>query len=106
VRLVGQTQFPEEYWSDLKRRDTSLADEEWLEVECEGQVDLLPMVNAAGVFRVIQSIQSPRAEKIRQWLADSAVQRLDELEDAELAVLGLRSAYEDKGYSPRWIDKR
>src|SRR5439155_22725107 len=55
---------------------------------------------------VIQSIPTPQAEKIRQWLADSAVQRLDELENPELAVLRLRSAYEDKGYSPRWIDKR
>jgi DNA-damage-inducible protein D len=107
VRLLAQTQFPEEYWNDLKRREPALASlEEWLEVACEGQIDSVPMVNADGVFRLIQSIPSPQAEKIRQWLAESAVQRLDELDNPELAVLRLRSAYEEKGYSPRWIDKR
>ena len=55
---------------------------------------------------MIQSVSSPLAEKLKRFLAESAVQRLEELENPELAVIRMRREYEDKGYSPRWIDKR
>jgi len=63
-------------------------------------------VDSAGVFRVVQSIVSPVADRVKRWLAESAVQRIEELENPELTVVRMRKAYEDQGYSRKWIDKR
>lgn len=107
IRILAETQYPDEHWTELKQREPALATlEEWLEVEREGQVDLIPATDSAGVCRLIQSVSSPLAEKLKRFLAESAVQRLEELENPELAVIRMRREYEDKGYSPRWIDKR
>jgi DNA-damage-inducible protein D len=107
IRILAETQYPDEYWTDLKRREPALETlEVWLEFECEGQVETIVTTDLAGVFRLIQSIPSPTAERMKRWLAESAVQRLEELENPELAVLRMRKSYEDKGYSRRWIDKR
>jgi len=107
IRVLTNTGYPEEYWSDLKQREPALASvEEALEVERDGAAETIAAVDAAGVFRVVQSITSPAAEKVKRWLADSAVQRLEEMENPELTVLRMRKAYEDQGYSPKWIDKR
>jgi DNA-damage-inducible protein D len=107
IRILAETRFPEEHWADLKKREPVLASlEEHLELECEGNVDIIPALDIQGVFRLVQAIASPAAERIKRWLSESAVLRLEELENPELAVLRMRKAYEDKGYSPRWIDKR
>lgn len=107
IRVLTDTQYPEEFWSDLKKREPSLATlEEWLEVGSAAMTEEIAAVDAAGVFRVVQSITSPAADRVKRWLADSAVQRIEELENPELTVLRMRKAYEDQGYSPRWIDKR
>src|SRR5256885_412780 len=59
IRVLAQTQFPEEYWNGLKKREPALVNLEiCLEIEREGQVELMPTVDAAGVFRLIQSIAS------------------------------------------------
>jgi DNA-damage-inducible protein D len=107
IRILTDTEYPAEYWADLKKREPALASiEEGLEVAKDGGIETIPAVDAAGVFRVVQSITSPAAEKVKRWLADSAVQRLEEMENPELTVLRMRKAYEEEGYSPRWIDKR
>jgi DNA-damage-inducible protein D len=107
IRTLAETRFPEEHWVDLKKREPVLAGlEAMLEVESEGNVDIIPTLDIQGVFRLVQTIASPVAERIKRWLSESAVLRLEELENPELAVVRMRKAYEDKGYSPRWIDKR
>jgi hypothetical protein len=107
IQTLVDTGFPAEYWVDLKKREPSLEGiEEVLEIEREGQVDVIPMAEVTGVFRLIQSIASPQAEKLKKWLAQSALEHLEELENPELAVLRMRRVYEEKGYSARWIDKR
>jgi hypothetical protein len=107
VRIVAETEFPVEYWTELKKREPALAAiEDRVEVEQAGGPELVEATDQAGVLRLIQSIPSPRAERLKKWLVESAVQRLEEQDNPELAVLRLRRAYEDKGYSPRWIDKR
>jgi hypothetical protein len=107
IRVLTDTPYPEEFWNDLKKREPSLATlEEWLEVGWAGMNEEIAAVDAAGVFRVVQSIASPAADRVKRWLAESAVQHLDEFENPELTVLRMRKAYEDEGYSPRWIDKR
>jgi DNA-damage-inducible protein D len=107
IQILTETRFPNEYWDDLKKREPALAAiEERLETDYEGQTNIIAAVDTPGVFRLIQSIFSPQAEKLKRWLAESAAQRLEELENPELAILRMRKSYEDKGYSPRWIDKR
>jgi len=107
IRVLTETQYPDEFWTDLKKREPSLTGlEEWLEVGSAGMVEEIPAVDLAGVLRVVQSIASPAAERVKRWLAESAVQRLEEMENPELTVLRMRKAYEDQGYSAKWIDKR
>jgi DNA-damage-inducible protein D len=107
IRVLTDTQYPEEFWSDLKKREPSLASlEEWMEIGWAGMNEEIAAVDASGVLRVVQSIASPAADRVKRWLADSAVQRLEEMENPELTVLRMRKAYEDEGYSRKWIDKR
>jgi prophage antirepressor-like protein len=107
IRVLTETEYPDEYWADLKKREPALgAIEEWMEVEKDGAGETIPAVDAAGVYRVVQSITSPAAERVKRWLADSAIGRLEEMENPELTVLRMRKAYEEQGYSPKWIDKR
>lgn len=63
-------------------------------------------MNFEGVMRLVQSVQSPRAERVKRWLIETARQRLEEAENPELAMLRARRLYEHRGYSRRWIDKR
>jgi hypothetical protein len=107
VRILAETEYPYEYWAELKRREPVLcASETRVEVEQTGGSVVAEATDQAGVLRIIQSIPSPRAERLKKWLIESGEQRLQEQDNPELAVLRLRRAYEDKGYSPRWIDKR
>jgi len=62
--------------------------------------------NTEGVFRLIQSIPSPKAEPFKRWLARVGKERLDEIENPELAMSRMQELYEQKGYPKEWIDKR
>jgi hypothetical protein len=62
--------------------------------------------NAKGLLRIIQSIPSPKAEPFKQWLAQVGSDRLDEIENPELAALRTRELYKAKGYPDEWIEKR
>ncbi len=62
--------------------------------------------NTEGVFRLIQSIPSPRAEPFKRWLAKVGYERVQEIEDPELATKRTRALYKAKGYSDDWIEKR
>ena len=59
-----------------------------------------------GIFRIIQSIPSPKAEPFKLWLAQVGKERIDEIRDPELAVNRAKAIYEKKGYPRDWIDKR
>ncbi len=62
--------------------------------------------NTKGILRIIQSIPSPKAEPFKQWLAKVGYERIQEIEDPELAQERMKKLYEQKGYSKAWIDKR
>jgi len=62
--------------------------------------------NTEGVFRLIQSIPSPKAEPFKRWLARVGKERIDEIENPELAMGRMQELYEKKGYPKQWIDKR
>ena len=59
-----------------------------------------------GIFRIIQSIPSPKAEPFKRWLAKVGKERIDEIANPELAVNRAKEIYEKKGYEKDWIDKR
>ncbi len=59
-----------------------------------------------GLLRIIQSIPSPKAEPFKRWLARVGYERLEEIENPELAAKRMRELYRDKGYSDEWIEKR
>ena len=62
--------------------------------------------NTEGIFRIIQSIPSPKAEPFKRWLAKVGYERIQEIEDPELGTKRTRALYKAKGYSDGWIEKR
>ncbi len=77
-----------------------------LEFETPGGRQLLQCWNTEGIFRLIQSIPSPKAEPFKRWLARVGYERIQEIEDPELATKRTRALYQAKGYSADWIEKR
>jgi prophage antirepressor-like protein len=100
VAVLAETEHAAEFWEDLKHREPKLV--RWVEPHHE----LGEIVDLEGIFRIVQSIDSPRAEKLKLWLADSARQRVEESQNPELTVIRTRRLYENRGYSRRWIDQR
>ncbi|OGS21096.1 MAG: phage antirepressor protein [Elusimicrobia bacterium RIFOXYA2_FULL_39_19] len=99
------------YIKDMRRRDPEL-NKGWgqiatpLSVETEGGVQKLNCANTEGMFRIIQSIPSPKAEPFKRWLAKVGYERVQEIENPELATKRTRLLYKLKGYSDAWIEKR
>jgi DNA-damage-inducible protein D len=77
-----------------------------LPFETAGGKQKLKCWNAAGLLRLIQSIPSPKAEPFKRWLATVGAERLDEIENPELASRRIKEIYRQKGYSEAWIEKR
>ncbi len=100
------------YWRKLKQRLKQEGSEvvticHGLKLEAaDGKQRVTDCGNAKGVFRIIQSIPSKKAEPFKLWLAQVGKERLDEIEDPELAQIRMKEIYEKKGYSSDWIDKR
>lgn len=72
----------------------------------DGKQRTTDCANVKGLFRIIQSIPSPKAEPFKQWLAQLGYERVQEIEDPELAQERMKVLYEQKGYPKDWIDKR
>ena len=102
---------PKQYIQRTKQRDPELA-KGWvqivhtLEMPTEGGKQKMLCANTEGIFRIIQSIPSPKAEPFKRWLARVGYERVKEIEDPELATKRTRMLYEAKGYSNTWIGKR
>ncbi|MDI6735698.1 MAG: Bro-N domain-containing protein [bacterium] len=100
------------YWRKLKQR----LQEEGSEVVTfchglklpapDGKMRETDCANTEGVFRIIQSIPSPKAEPFKRWLAKVGYERVQEIDDPELATKRTRALYKAKGYSDEWIEKR
>jgi len=100
------------YWRKLKQR----LKEEGSEVvtfchglklkALDGKKYKTDCANTEGIFRIIQSIPSPKAEPFKRWLARVGYERIQEIEDPELATKRTRALYKAKGYSDAWIEKR
>ncbi len=75
-------------------------------VETSGGKQQMNCANTEGIFRIIQSIPSPKAEPFKRWLAKVGYERVQEIEDPELATKRTRALYKAKGYPGSWIEKR
>ena len=75
-------------------------------ISADGKLRLTDVANTKDIFRLIQSIPSKKAEPFKQWLAQVGKERLDEIENPELAQERMKEIYEQKGYPKDWIDKR
>jgi DNA-damage-inducible protein D len=116
VAALTDSVNPQGYLKDMRRRDEQLAEAFkgggqiatplGLEFETAGGRQRLQCWNTAGIFRLIQSIPSPKAEPFKRWLAKVGYERIQEIEDPELATKRTRALYQAKGYSDDWIEKR
>ena len=111
--LTGSTE-PKRYWSDLKRKLSKESGnnetyEKIVRLKMTAEDDKKRLTDTADVetmFRIIQSIPSPKAEPVKQWLARVGYERLQEYEDPSLAVERARKYYKKLGRSDEWIQQR
>jgi hypothetical protein len=110
--LVGGDR-PRKYWSDLKKKLFLEGYDQLSEKigqlkmkSSDGKFYMTDCANSETLFRIIQSIPSPKVEPLKRWLARVGKERLDEIENPELAMGRMQDLYEKKGYPKEWIDKR
>ena len=100
------------YWRKLKQRLAAESNEvvtfcHGLKLEApDGKQRVTDCANTEGLFRIIQSIPSPKAEPFKRWLAQVGYERVKEIENPELASARARALYQAKGYPQAWIEKR
>ena len=108
VEALTDSPSPRQYWGVLKSREAQLltlclqlklqsSDGKYYSTDC---------ANTKHMFRIIQSIPSPKAEPFKQWLAQVGYERVQEIENPELAQARMKEIYKAKGYSEDWIEKR
>ena len=108
IQILTESGSPRQYWGVLKKRDTQLlticlqlklpsSDGKYYNTDC---------VNTENAFRLIQSIPSKKAEPFKRWLAKVGYERIQEIENPELAQDRVKDYYELKGYPADWIEKR
>ena len=111
VEVLTDSKNPTDYIKKMKKRDPSLA-EGWgqivtpLSVQTSGGKQRVNCATQQGLFRIIQSIPSHKAEPFKIWMAQVASQRLDQMQDPELSIEQAIADYKRLGYSDKWINSR
>lgn len=112
VEALTDSADPRQYIKKMRQRDPEL-NAYWgtnctlLEIlASDGKMRDTNCANTEGIFRIIQSIPSPKAEPFKRWLAKVGYERVQEIEDPELGTKRTRALYKAKGYSDDWIEKR
>jgi hypothetical protein len=111
IAVLTETPTPKTYWAKMKVRDKEMSQPfpfwEQLKLPAEdGKFRKTDCADTEGIFRIIQSIPSPKAEPFKRWLAKVGFERVQEIENPELATKRTRMLYKLKGYSDDWIEKR
>lgn len=111
VEALTDSPNPRQYWRKMKDRDLKEYETYpfWVQLKLtapDGKKRITDCANVKGLFRIIQSIPSPKAEPFKQWLATVGYERMLEIENPELAQERMKELYEKKGYPKDWIDKR
>ena len=111
VEVLTDSKNPSDYIKKLKKRDPELA-QGWgqivtpLSVQTPGGRQRMNCANMQGMFRIIQSIPSPKAEPFKQWMAGVAATRIDQIQNPELSIDQAVADYKRQGYSDAWINQR
>lgn len=113
IEILTDSSKPRDYWYRMKKRVSGEAGVE-LSTNCrqlkmkapDGKMRFTDCANTEHVFRIIQSIPSSKAEPFKRWLAKVGYERVEEIENPELAQERMKELYEKKGYPKNWIDKR
>ena len=111
ISVLTDSNDPKQYVKRMRQRDEELA-KGWVQivptllVDTAGGKQKMGCAHAKSLLRIIQSIPSPKAEPFKQWLAQVGSDRLDEIENPELAAQRTRELYKLKGYPDDWIEKR
>lgn len=112
IQVLTESTIPKRYWSDLKKKLSKEGSELYdnlvqLKMPAEdGKYYKTDVADSEQLFRLIQSIPSPKAEPFKMWLAQIASERLDELQDPELTIDRALAQYLQLGYSENWINQR
>ncbi len=111
VRILTDSVNPKDYIKKLRKRDTELS-EGWgqivtpLKMETAGGIQKINCADVEGIFRIIQSIPSKKAEPIKKWLAKVGQERVQEMADPSTAIDRARDTYKKLGRSEKWIQQR
>lgn len=111
IAVLTDSKDSKQYIKRMRQRDAELA-KGWVQfvptltVDTAGGKQKMGCANAQGLLRIIQSIPSPKAEPFKLWLAQVGSDRLEEIENPELATQRTRELYKLKGYADDWIEKR
>ena len=112
IQVLTESTIPKRYWSDLKKKLSKEGSELYdnlvqLKMPAEdGKYYKTDVADSEQLFRLIQSIPSPKAEPFKMWLAQIASERLEELQDPELTIDRALAQYLQLGYSENWINQR
>ncbi|HZL11087.1 MAG TPA: Bro-N domain-containing protein [Prolixibacteraceae bacterium] len=112
IAVLTESQNPQVYWRVLKKRllaegNQTVTNCNGLKMEApDGKMRLTDVADVEQLFRLIQSIPSPKAEPFKMWLAQIARERLDEIDDPEQGIDRMLEYYHRKGYSNNWINQR
>jgi hypothetical protein len=112
IEVLTGTDRPRKYWSDLKaklKKEGSELSEKIGQLKMaaeDGKMRITDVADTEQLFRLIQSIPSPKAEPFKMWIAKVARERIDEIEDPEIGIDRLMETYWRKGYSKEWINQR
>lgn len=114
LAVLTDSNNPRRYWSDLKRKmkDEEGADQLYENIvqlklkSPDGKMRETDVVDMQGIFRIIQSVPSPKVEPFKMWLAEVGKERIDETIDPELTIDRALETYLKKGYTREWINQR
>jgi len=112
IEILTGTDRPRKYWSDLKaklKKEGSELSEKIGQLKMiaeDGKLRITDVADTEQLFRLIQSIPSPKAEPFKLWLAQVAAERLEEMQDPELSIDRALAQYLELGYSENWINQR
>ena len=112
VAVLTDSENPRRYWSDLKRKlakEGSQLYERIVQLKMlssDGKYYKTDVATTQQLFRLIQSIPSPKAEPFKLWMAQVAAERLDQMQDPELSIEQAMKDYKRLGYSDNWINQR
>ena len=112
IEVLTESVNPRRYWSDLKiklKKEGSQLYDKIVQLKMQssdGKSYSTDVADVEQLFRLIQSIPSPKTEPFKQWLAQIARERLEEIDDPELGIDRMLEYYHRKGYSDKWINQR